>query len=122
MPNIDGVRGIINGLRERRARHVRNLRVGLLRAGLMLQGESQEIVPVDTGNLRASAFTMEEIGPQQSNNIVILVGYEASYAIYVHEILDNWHAPGTYAKFLEWPAHYLRHEMRAIVREALEGK
>lgn len=32
----------------------------LYRAGLKLQRASQEIVPVDTGNLRASAFTRVE--------------------------------------------------------------
>jgi hypothetical protein len=33
---------------------------GLLLAGLRLQRASQELVPVDTGNLRASAFTRQE--------------------------------------------------------------
>lgn len=33
------------------------LEQSLLRAGLKLQGASQKLVPVDTGNLRASAFT-----------------------------------------------------------------
>lgn len=33
------------------------LDVGLLTAGLRLQKASQELVPVDTGNLKASAFT-----------------------------------------------------------------
>lgn len=33
---------------------------GLLMAGLRLQRESQEMVPVDTGNLKASAFTRIE--------------------------------------------------------------
>lgn len=32
----------------------------LLRAGLLLQRESQKLCPVDTGNLRASAFTRLE--------------------------------------------------------------
>ncbi len=32
----------------------------LIIAGLRLQRESQEIVPIDTGNLRASAFTEKE--------------------------------------------------------------
>ena len=36
------------------------LRQGLLLAGLRLQRESMMLVPIDTGNLRASAFTMEE--------------------------------------------------------------
>jgi len=33
---------------------------GLLVAGLRLQRESQKLVPVDTGNLKASAFTEKE--------------------------------------------------------------
>jgi len=33
---------------------------GLLLAGLRLQRESQELVPVDTGNLKNSAFTRKE--------------------------------------------------------------
>jgi len=33
---------------------------GLMVAGLHLQRKSQEIVPIDTGNLRASAFTRKE--------------------------------------------------------------
>lgn len=35
---------------------------GLLRAALRIQRESQLIVPVDTGNLKASAFTRLEKG------------------------------------------------------------
>ena len=33
---------------------------GLLTAGMRLQRESQKLVPVDTGNLKASAFTRKE--------------------------------------------------------------
>ena len=33
------------------------LEQGMLMAGLHLQGESQKLVPIDTGNLKASAFT-----------------------------------------------------------------
>jgi len=33
---------------------------GLLLAGLRLQRESQKLVPVDTGNLKGSAFTKKE--------------------------------------------------------------
>lgn len=38
----------------------RTMGQALLRAGLLLQRESQKICPVDTGNLRASAFTRLE--------------------------------------------------------------
>jgi hypothetical protein len=36
------------------------LKQALLEAGLLLQAESQKLVPVDTGALRASAFTRVE--------------------------------------------------------------
>jgi hypothetical protein len=39
------------------------LAMALLRAGLLVQRESQLLVPVDTGALRASAFTLLEKGP-----------------------------------------------------------
>ena len=41
-------------------------RKGLIRAGLYIQGESQKRTPVDTGNLRASAFTVW--GPGKGTN------------------------------------------------------
>lgn len=39
-----------------------SLEDGLLLAGLRIQRESQKLVPIDTGNLRASAFTRKESG------------------------------------------------------------
>ncbi len=41
----------------KRMREGATLDVALLEAGMKLQAESQKLVPVDTGNLRASAFT-----------------------------------------------------------------
>lgn len=38
----------------------KTLAQGLILAGLRLQRESQQLVPIDTGNLRASAFTRLE--------------------------------------------------------------
>jgi hypothetical protein len=40
-----------------------DMRLSLLVAGMRLQRESQKIVPIDTGNLKASAFTREEQTP-----------------------------------------------------------
>lgn len=42
-----------------------SLEDGLLLAGLRIQRESMKLVPIDTGNLRASAFTRRE----SSNNM-----------------------------------------------------
>ena len=47
-----------------------------------------KIVPVQTGNLRASGYTRHT---GSGIATVVEVGYTASYAIYVHEIVDNLH-------------------------------
>ena len=52
---------------------------GLVEAGQFLQGKSMEIVPVQTGYLRASAFT------RKVSQGHVIVGYTALYAAYVHE-------------------------------------
>lgn len=109
-------------------------------AGLRLQRESQQLVPVDTGNLKASAYTRSAgVGFKT----VVTVGYEAAYALFVHEavgmVLKGQPRPGgtvksgkrkgqpkrgkywdpqdrAQAKFLEQPARTLRKELLAIIR------
>lgn len=66
---------------------------GLKTAGLLVQRESQKKVPIDTGNLKASAYT-------QNKGAGVEVGFTADYAIYVHENEEAYHARGE-AKFLE---------------------
>lgn len=69
--------------------------------------ESQVLVPVRTGNLKASGRVIENrykfkisfsiaYGSQDSTN-------SAKYAVYVHEDLNMPHMPPTQAKFLEIP-------------------
>jgi len=55
---------------------------GLTAAGLFLQRESQKIVPVQTGNLKNSAFTRHAGAGIHTD---VIVGYTAAYAAYVHE-------------------------------------
>lgn len=45
------------------------LEQGLVNAGNRLQRDSQKLVPIDTGNLRASAFTRKEQGNSYSANV-----------------------------------------------------
>lgn len=59
---------------------------GLRIAGLILQRESQLMVPVDFGLLKASAFTR---ATGREMRTVVSVGYTAKYAIYVHENVDE---------------------------------
>ena len=58
---------------------------GLLEAGFLLQRRSQGKVPVEYGNLRASAYTRKAIDEPAA----VEVGYSAAYALEVHENLEN---------------------------------
>jgi hypothetical protein len=60
----------------------------LFKAGFYIQRMSQEIVPVETGNLKAGAFTRKE---GEGFKRVVIVGYVADYALYVHENQDAAH-------------------------------
>jgi hypothetical protein len=62
---------------------------GLLKGGLLLQRESQAIVPVQFGPLRASAFT-RNVG-RSGFDADVIVGYTAAYAVFVHENLEAAH-------------------------------
>lgn len=66
--------------------------------------DSQMIVPVDTGALRASGVVHP--AQERGSTVEVVIGYgnsAAFYAIYVHEDLEAKHAPGTSAKYLEIP-------------------
>lgn len=69
---------------------------GLLEGGLLIQRRSMQKVPVDTGNLRGSAYTRKA----QDDPMAVEIGYEAEYAAEVHEDLEVGHAVGE-AKYLE---------------------
>ena len=56
--------------------------------------------PIKTGNLREHSYIKHDI----SDNTYKII-YEAEYAAYVHEIIDNFHKPPTQAKFLEDAAY-----------------
>ena len=58
---------------------------GLLEGGFMIQGRSQRKVPVEYGNLRASAYTRKAIDEPSA----VEVGFSAAYALEVHENMEQ---------------------------------
>jgi len=104
---------------------------GLKKAGLLLQRYSMEIVPVDLGNLKASAGT-DATGTGWDTDVVVF--YTAHYAVYVHENTTARHGaeynaayPGRrsrgenqQAKFLETPAREHGDELLDVI--AGEGR
>jgi hypothetical protein len=62
---------------------------GLKKCGRLLKRESMKIVPIETGNLKASVFIRSE--NDNTPFVVVYVGYTAAYALPVHENLDALH-------------------------------
>jgi hypothetical protein len=70
----------------------------------LIFAKSQILVPVDTGVLRGSGGVS---APQKGTTgyfvDIFYGGPAADYAMYVHEIIGNYHKPPTQAKYLEQP-------------------
>jgi len=115
---IEGASAIIRALKKQKPEQRRGLVKGLVLAGLFLQRKSQQVVPVDTGALKASAFT-RKTGVGRSTNVT--VGYTMDYAVFVHENLDARHKPGKTAKYLERPARKFMGRMRDIIKKTMEA-
>lgn len=90
------------------------LGVALYKEGSRILSESQPLVPVDTGTLRASGYVTPPV--REGDTVKVTIGYggpaakinpktgesSESYAIYVHENLEAHHPVGQ-AKYLETP-------------------
>ncbi|HEX2955691.1 MAG TPA: HK97 gp10 family phage protein [Chitinispirillaceae bacterium] len=89
---------------------------GLREVGKNIFDESQNIVPYDTGELKASG-EMYETG--SGGSYKILIEYDADYAIYVHEIL-RYHHPHGQAKYLEKP--FTKHTAKSRLNSVMKSK
>lgn len=89
-----------------------NLAQGIMSAALTLQSEAQKRCPVDTGALRASAFTRRE--SDERGRVVYTVGFTQVYGIYVHEMVGSTFKVGQ-PKFLESAARELEAELGIVV-------
>ena len=135
--NIRGIRGVEQVIRNIRLKNKRlgaGCERGIKLASLFLLRESQRLVPVDTGTLKASGFartTGKGYGTRGG------VGYTAAYAIFVHENVEMklkgqprpggrgrfWDPQGRgQAKFLEEPARRHAVKIRGIIRDSMRIK
>lgn len=135
--NVRNVAKVIAQFRQAKKRHAKGMNRGLKKAGAFLIAKSLEIVPVDTGNLKASWFVRAE---GEGFTTVVYVGYTAEYAIFVHEDLELRHGadfnawywediqagrehergPNQQAKFLEQPLRQNRRQLAKIVKTEME--
>jgi len=86
---------------------------GLVKSGLLVQGKSQKLVPVDTAALKNTARTRKENSGFQT---VVVVSYGQNYAVKVHEDLSAFHPIGE-AKYLEKAYRRNEEEIVRIVKE-----
>ena len=93
---ITGTDQVIKNLNREIQGIRRRSKKGLRAAALIVIAESKSNTPVDTGNLRGSAYQQTF---DTNKGPVAEVGYTASYAPFVHEIDKNYTVGGW--KFLE---------------------
>ncbi len=90
----------------------------LLAGAEIIKKEAQRRTPVKTGNLRDSAVVSSVNTP---DGFVASVGFEADYAVFVHERLDLQHKTGE-AKFLQNAAEAKESEVLEIVSKIMRRK
>ena len=122
MVKIIGVRNVMRNLKVGNAKMGKAFEAGLKAGGLLLQRESQKIVPIDTGALKGTARTRKISGSGFETDMVVDYGSEADYSVYVHEDLNARHQKGKQAKYLEQPARLKRNEIIKEIRDTTRRK
>ena len=103
LSTVTGLQKVKAAFQRRGRAYARGMERGLKRAGLRLQRDSMKLVPIDTGNLRAGAFTRASGSGFQTE---VRVGYVAAYAVYVHENLEAAHGEAFNKKHADKIAAY----------------
>lgn len=133
MSAITGVAGVLSNIKKANDKLAQGCANGLKKAGTKLQRASMLLVPVDTGNLKASAYTRAEGSGFKTE---VFVGYTANYALFVHELVAMklkglpraaphkglyWDPQGrAQAKFLEQPAKDMASELRQTIVDEMK--
>lgn len=115
---VTGLNDILKNLSIKEDMIAKGLEQGVKRSALILYSESQKLVPVDTGNLKANSRVRLVRGGRKASAVI---EYLQNYAMFVHENLDALHGadynaaysdvegeklrgPRQQAKFIETPA------------------
>jgi len=89
LKQVKGMEGVLKKMAAAKFKTGDDVGRGLKRGGLFLQGKSTDVVPVQIGNLKNSAFCRNVGGAGTKTDVV--VGYTAGYAAVVHEDLEKTH-------------------------------
>jgi len=111
---IKGIDSVTRGLEKALVRYQAGAAAGMIEAVAFLREDmdtTPPLIPLDSGNLRASWFTSFVTNLQAGRTIMF--GFSANYALYVHERIEgapwgggvvgivNWSRPGSGPKFME---------------------
>jgi len=107
-PNV-GIKGmdvVLANLNKEIAKIEVRSTVGLIDSAIVIRRDMDKtppLIPLDTGNLRASWFTTSFRKVKQFG---LVLGFNANYAVFVHEMIGkgkkiNWKRPGSGPKFFE---------------------
>ena len=97
---VVGMKALDNRLQAIERSTPREFGEALIEEALMIFADSQELVPVDTGRLRASGVVADE--KTFSGQTKAMIAYGTDYGLIVHEKQEVHHVVGE-AKFLEKP-------------------
>lgn len=92
--SLQGMPLVLRNLNTFQANTRRKIGAGLYRAAVLLMYQSQKLVPIQFGFLRASKFIRSQsqgAGGKNDQIPSVYLGYTSEYAIYVHENLENAH-------------------------------
>ena len=103
--DLTGDEELVNALKAGKEHTPQAIAQAIWEEANMIFAKSQILVPVDTGVLRGSGGVSapEGLGGGRTYVDIFYGGPAAPYALYVHEILGNYHNPPTQAKYLEQP-------------------
>jgi hypothetical protein len=96
---------------------------GLIKAAIHIRRDMDHtppLIPIKTGNLRSSWFTTPM---PLSNGPALRIGFQANYALYVHEMLDsniNWTRKNSGPKFFEYAIKRNKDQVLKIIRENVQ--
>lgn len=102
MSKLRGLERVVRNLnKEIKAIEGRSI-IGLGKAAMLVRHDMDQtppLIPVDTGNLRASWF-IEPL--KAAKGPAVLMGFNANYAVYVHEMIGAiFQRPGAGPKFFQ---------------------
>jgi hypothetical protein len=102
--SLEGDKELQNVLRVAKAEAPLAVAQAIWEEANLIFAKSQTLVPVDTGVLRGSGGVSAPQSGSSGYYVDIFYGGPAApYALYVHEIIGNYHKPPTQAKYLEEP-------------------